>query len=87
MSSIKDFYWRPERTHPLRQAARSLLAALLGSASAWLARFALDLAAPRPVAPTSVDPRFEYHAEAGAPEGALYVDGQLIGHLPGVHRL
>jgi len=29
----------------------------------------------------------EFHAEAGAPEGALYVDGQLVGHLPGVCRL
>jgi hypothetical protein len=29
----------------------------------------------------------EFYAEAGAPEGALYVDGQLVGHLPGVTRL
>jgi hypothetical protein len=29
----------------------------------------------------------EYHAEAGAPEGALYVDGQLVGHVLGVTRL
>ena len=27
------------------------------------------------------------YAEAGAPEGALYIDGQLVGHLPGVMRL
>ena len=26
-------------------------------------------------------------AEAGAPEGALYVDGELVGYLPGVTRL
>ena len=32
-------------------------------------------------------PRLEFHADAGAPEGALYVDGVLVGHLPGVHRL
>ena len=30
---------------------------------------------------------FEFYAEAGAPEGALYVDGQLVGYLPGVTRL
>ena len=30
------------------------------------------------------DPRLEFSAEAGAPEGALYLDGQLIGWLPGV---
>jgi hypothetical protein len=29
----------------------------------------------------------EFHAEAGAPEGALYVDGELVGRLPGVTRL
>ena len=30
---------------------------------------------------------FQFHAEAGAPEGALYVNGQLVGHLTGVTRL
>lgn len=29
----------------------------------------------------------EFYAEAGAPEGALYVDGELVGRLPGVTRL
>lgn len=29
----------------------------------------------------------EYHAEAGAPEGALYIDGQLVGYVMGVQRL
>jgi hypothetical protein len=29
----------------------------------------------------------EFHAEAGAPEGALFVDGVRIGTLPGVTRL
>ena len=33
------------------------------------------------------DPRFEFHAEAGAPEGALYMDGRFVGWLPGVSRL
>lgn len=32
-------------------------------------------------------PVLEFHADAGAPEGALYVDGQLVGHLHGVTRL
>jgi hypothetical protein len=31
--------------------------------------------------------RLEYHCEAGAPEGALYVDGVLFGYLEGVQRL
>jgi hypothetical protein len=29
----------------------------------------------------------EFHAEAGALEGALYVDGKRVGTLPGVKRL
>jgi hypothetical protein len=29
----------------------------------------------------------EFHADAGALEGALYVDGELVGYLPGVRRL
>jgi hypothetical protein len=32
-------------------------------------------------------PELEFYAEAGAPEGALYVDGRLVGTLPGVTRL
>ena len=32
-------------------------------------------------------PELEFYAEAGAPEGALYMDGELIGRLPGVTRL
>jgi hypothetical protein len=29
----------------------------------------------------------EFHADAGAPEGALYVAGEFVGRLPGVQRL
>jgi hypothetical protein len=29
----------------------------------------------------------EFHAEAGAPEGALYVNGRLVGRIEGVTRL
>lgn len=32
-------------------------------------------------------PSIEFHAEAGAPEGALYIDGVLFGHLTGISRL
>ncbi len=34
-----------------------------------------------------VERMLEFHADAGAPEGALYVDGRLVGHLPGISRL
>ena len=33
------------------------------------------------------EPVYEFYAEAGAPEGALYIDGQLMGHVSGVNRL
>jgi hypothetical protein len=31
-------------------------------------------------------PQLEFHADAGAPEGALYVDGEYVGQLD-VRRL
>ncbi|MGQ3052661.1 MAG: hypothetical protein ACT6S0_12825 [Roseateles sp.] len=31
--------------------------------------------------------QLEFYAEAGAPEGALYIDGQLTAQLDGVRRL
>jgi hypothetical protein len=48
----------------------------------WARRLALSLQHHEPV-----DPVLEFYADAGAPEGALYVDGRLVGHLPGVTRL
>lgn len=33
------------------------------------------------------DPVLEFYAEAGAPEGALFINGQRVGVLPGVTRL
>ena len=68
---------------PLRQLA----AASLRLASRSLARLARKLA--QRSAPTGARPlpALEFHAEAGAPEGALYLDGELVGHLPGVTRL
>ena len=32
-------------------------------------------------------PELEFYAEAGAPEGALYVDGQRVAQLHGITRL
>ena len=32
-------------------------------------------------------PHLEFYTEAGAPEVALYIDGQLVGWLTGVKRL
>jgi hypothetical protein len=35
----------------------------------------------------AVEAMLEFHAEAGAPEGALYVNGEFVGYVPGVSRL
>lgn len=74
-----------------RRAARRAAAATLRAASAALDRLAARVAA----APAASAPRrppqtlqaLEFHADAGAPEGALYVDGELVGYVSGVSRL
>jgi hypothetical protein len=38
-------------------------------------------------APPVTEPVLEFHADAAAPEGALYVNGQLVGRVLGVTRL
>jgi hypothetical protein len=86
MSSLKVSRWSPVVERPVSAAARRVAAASLRSASAVLARLARRLVAP--AAPRQPgDPRLEFYAEAGAPEGALYLDGQLVGWVQGVQRL
>ena len=67
------------------RGTRRALALLLRAASRALdglaTRLALVAAAP------AAEPSVEFHAEAGAPEGALFVNGQFVGRLPGVNRL
>ncbi len=72
---------------PESRRARELAAALLRAAGAMLDRLALRLAQVEVAAADLGEPVVEYHAEAGAPEGALYVNGQLVGHVVGVSRL
>jgi hypothetical protein len=84
MSSLKELRWESPPSHRA-SPGRLTLAVLLHGASALLSRLAAALASVPPAARS--DPRFEFHAEAGAPEGALYVDGKLVGWLPGVSRL
>jgi hypothetical protein len=65
------------------QAARALVAA-----SRLLDRLAARLnaaAAQQPAA--QLPPVLEFYASASAPEGALYLNGELVGTLPGVMRL
>ena len=88
MTRLRTVSWRPELapqpwTYPLRR----LVAASLRSTSRGLASLAQSLAVP-PAPPTSRLPEvLEFYADAGAPEGALYLDGQLVGYLAGVRRL
>lgn len=72
-------------TRPSQERMRRAAAALLRSASRMLDGLATALVVDQAHrAPESV---LEFHAEAGAPEGALYVDGQWVGNLLGVKRL
>ena len=80
------------RAHPAllpgAPTLRRASAAALQAASQCLHGLALRLAqAPAGRSTAPVTPLLEFHAEAGAPEGALYVDGRLVGHLQGVTRL
>lgn len=74
---------------PLSHAARRAAAAALRSTGRVLARLARRLrkrASAQPLHPAVI----EFHAihrDAGAPEGALYIDGELVGTIPGVTRL
>jgi hypothetical protein len=52
-----------------------------------LAALAQRLAAPTPVAAELQPGVLEFYADANALEGALYLDGELVGYLPGIRRL
>ena len=66
-------------------AWRLRLARCLLWASAALTRLACRLSLQR--RRRGRRPELEFYGEAAAPEGALYVDGQLFGKLQGVKRL
>ena len=75
-----------EAPRPAHEAVKRLAAVSLRSASAALARWSRRLA--RPAGRVGrVAPQLEFYAESGAPEGALYLDGQLVGWISGVRRL
>jgi hypothetical protein len=87
MNSSSPWVSRPTETrHPAHEAWRQLAARGLRSASATMARLAARLALPA-ARPAPTEAQLEYHAEAGAPEGALYLDGHLVGWVSGVSRL
>ncbi len=79
--------WSPaEFRHPVSLFAQRLAASGLRSASAALAHLSRRMALPA-ARKVGEEQHLEFHAEAGAPEGALYLDGKLVGWLPGVRRL
>jgi hypothetical protein len=86
MAPTFEVFHPPAAARPVLRAA---LAAHIRSTAHALQGLAERLAPAekRPACFADTLPRLEYHADAGAPEGALYVDGALFGHLPGVNRL
>ncbi|WP_395703700.1 hypothetical protein [Aquabacterium sp.] len=76
---------------PLAAPSGSLIrqgaAFALRSASVALARLSRRVRAAQAGRGMQRAPELEFYAEAGAPEGALYVDGEYFGHVPGVRRL
>lgn len=88
MIRIKPSAW-PSAAGPIARSHRARHAAAwaLRAASAALDRLARQIAAAPQRAARHDEPKIEFHADAGAPEGALYVDGKLVGWLEGVSRL
>ncbi len=76
-----------DAARPVSAALLHLLAAVLQTASHMLTRLAVRVSETEAItAPQTV----EFHAlygDAGAPEGALYVNGELVGRIEGVRRL
>jgi hypothetical protein len=90
--------WGAETAPPLSATFLNLVAAVLRRASELLEARAMRLAeaAEREAAAAAAElleasvQMVEFHPvyrDAGAPEGALYVDGKLVGTISGVTRL
>jgi hypothetical protein len=86
----KTLNWAPgDVARPITAALLYLVAAALQAASAVLTRLAMSLSAVHEAVPASPQ-AVEFHTlygEAGAPEGALYVNGKLVGTISGITRL
>ena len=72
---------------PRGNLVRRGAAVALRGASVALARLSRRVHATRVARTARRAPELEFYAEAGAPEGALYVDGELVGYVSGVTRL
>ena len=86
----KTLSWASTETaRPLSATLLHFAAATLIAASDVLTRLALRLSASKDAVRVPVH-TVEFHAvyrESGAPEGALFVNGKLVGYVEGVTRL
>jgi len=76
-----------DSARPLSATLLHLVAAALQTASNMVTRLAVRVSAAKALAPVHT---VEFHAvyrDSGAPEGALYVNGKLVGYIEGVTRL
>jgi hypothetical protein len=92
MTSDKHLPWHSTEVVSHRfygsDSLRHAAALGLRATSALLTRVARQLVAPLPSRrDRPAPPVLEFYADSGAPEGALYVDGKLVGWLSGVKRL
>ena len=81
---MPTYDWRLSRPTSQRDGLRRTGFRLVALA---LARWSRFVAARARKQRATREPLYEFHAEAGAPEGALYVDGVLVGMVEGVTRL
>ena len=84
IKSLPWSYHPPEGALDYR--LRNAVAAALRGTSRMLSRLARRISASKKVRYADVN-HVEFYAEAGAPEGALYLNGKLVGWVPGVRRL
>ena len=71
--------------HALEHRLRHAVTGILRGTSRILSRLARRLASKK--ARHADIGHLEFYAEAGAPEGAVYADGLLVGYVTGVTRL
>lgn len=86
---IKNLTWGDVPTeYAIGRRPRMLAASALRLASLVLTRIARRLASAERGGICGLHGQaMEFYAEAGAPEGALYANGVLVGYVDGVSRL
>ena len=83
---IKSLPWSYHPAeHAVEHRLRHAVAAVLRGASRILSRLARRIASEK-VRDAEIG-HLEFYAEAGAPEGAIYADGLLVGYVAGLKRL